>query len=114
MSAREWIAALVSLLALAPLAGALLPLFVADAAAGAEEISRIATTRETNLRKMPRTDSEIVTLIPRGMTVAVGDCRNGWCRASWNGRNGYIIARNLGTAEAQRWPGASVAVCPGL
>jgi len=113
MSAREWIAALVSALALAPLAGALVPFFVPDAPAGAGEIKQIATTRETNLRKMPRTDSEILTLIPRGMTVAVGDCRNGWCRVSWNGQDGFIIARNLGTVEAPRWPGASVAVWPG-
>jgi hypothetical protein len=100
MRARELIAALVSTLALAPLAGALLPLFVADAPAGAGEIKQIATTRETNLRRMPRIDSEILTLIPMGITVAVGDCRNGWCRVSWNRQDGYIIARNLSTAEA--------------
>jgi uncharacterized protein YgiM (DUF1202 family) len=34
----------------------------------------IITIAQTNLRKGPRTDSEILTLIPKGTTVAVGDC----------------------------------------
>ena len=51
---------------------------------------------EVNLRKGPGTDSEIVTLIPKGTVVEVGTCTNGWCQVSWNGQDGYSIATNLG------------------
>jgi uncharacterized protein YraI len=53
---------------------------------------------ETNLRKAPGIKSEVVTLMPKGATVEVGDCDAGWCTVSWNGQNGYAIARNLGLA----------------
>jgi uncharacterized protein YraI len=56
----------------------------------------IATAGETNLRKGPGTDSEILTLIPKGGVVEVGDCTNGWCAASFDGKDGYVIARNVG------------------
>jgi Bacterial SH3 domain len=58
----------------------------------------IATTGETNLRKSPGTDSEVLTLIPKGTTVEVGKCTNGWCEASLDGKDGYVIARNVGMA----------------
>lgn len=53
---------------------------------------------ETNLRKAPGTKSEVVTLMPKGAAVEVGDCDAGWCTVTWNGQNGYAIARNLGLA----------------
>ena len=56
----------------------------------------IATTGETNLRKGPGTDTEVLTLIPKGGVVEVGDCTNGWCAASFDGKDGYVIARNVG------------------
>jgi hypothetical protein len=107
MNARRWIAAPLSTLALAPLVGVLALLIVADAKAGAMEIKAIATAGETNLRKAPGTDSQILTLIPKGTTVELGGCRNGWCRISWKGQDGYAIARNLGTAPAPRAPVAA-------
>ena len=55
---------------------------------------------ETNLRKAPGTKSEVVALIPKGETVEVGDCDVGWCKVTWNGQDGYSIARNLGRATA--------------
>jgi uncharacterized protein YraI len=55
---------------------------------------------ETNLRKAPGTKSEVVTLIPKGESVEVGDCDAGWCKVTWNGQDGYAIARNLGPARA--------------
>jgi uncharacterized protein YraI len=58
----------------------------------------IATTGETNLRKGPGTDSEVLTLVPKGGVVEVGDCTNGWCAASFDGKDGYVIARNVGMA----------------
>ena len=56
----------------------------------------IATTGETNLRKGPGTDSEVLTLIPKGSTVEVGKCTNGWCEASFDGKDGFVIGRNVG------------------
>lgn len=64
----------------------------------------IATTAETNLRKEAGTKSEVVTLIPKGTTVEVGKCSNGWCQASLNGQDGYVIARNVGMAPVRRRP----------
>jgi hypothetical protein len=64
----------------------------------------IATTADTNLRKSAGTDSPVLTLIPKGTTVEVGKCSNGWCEASLNGQDGYVIAQNLGLASARRPP----------
>ena len=61
----------------------------------------IAATAETNLRKSPGTDSPVLTIIPKGATVEVGKCSNGWCEASLDGQNGYVIARNVGHGTAQ-------------
>jgi hypothetical protein len=108
-AAMNAIAALRSTLALAPLVGVLEPLTVVDAKANNWEIKPIAMIRETNLRKRPGTDSEILQRIPEGTTIEVGNCRNGWCRVSWNGEDGYAVARNLGTAAAPRWPRTLIA-----
>lgn len=56
----------------------------------------VATSGETNLRKSPGTDSEVLTLIPKGTTVEIGKCTNGWCEASVDGKDGYVIGRNVG------------------
>jgi hypothetical protein len=63
----------------------------------------VVTTGETNLRKSPGTDSEVLTLIPKGTTVEVGKCTNGWCEASLDGKDGFVIAQNVGMA-ARRPP----------
>jgi uncharacterized protein YraI len=64
----------------------------------------VTTTTDTNLRKSPGTDSPVLTLIPRGTTVEVGKCSNGWCQTSLNGQDGYVIAQNVGMASARRAP----------
>jgi hypothetical protein len=43
-------------------------------------------------------DGEVLTLMPKGTTVEVGKCTNGWCQASADGKDGYAIAQNLGMA----------------
>jgi Bacterial SH3 domain len=78
----------------------------ADAKEPGEQLKPRITVAQTNLRKGPRTDSEILTLIPKGTTVGIGDCRDGWCRVSWKGQDGYAIGRNLGIAPAPWWPNA--------
>jgi hypothetical protein len=64
----------------------------------------IVISADTNLRKSPGTDSQILTLIPMGTTVEVGKCTNGWCEASLNGQDGFVIAQNVGMAAARRAP----------
>jgi uncharacterized protein YraI len=113
MNSRESIAARLLTLLFAALAGVLAPLLVADAKVRGEEFKPLATIGDTKLRKAPRTDSEILTLIPKGTVVEVGDCRDGWCRVAWNGQDGYAIARNLAIAAALPWPNVPVAARPG-
>ncbi|MBU6462503.1 MAG: SH3 domain-containing protein [Bradyrhizobium sp.] len=64
----------------------------------------IAVSTDTNLRKSAGTDSDVLTLIPKGTTVEIGKCNNGWCEASLNGKDGFVIARNVGMAPARRPP----------
>jgi hypothetical protein len=73
----------------------------------------VTTTGETNLRKSPGTDSEVITLIPKGTSVEVGKCTNGWCEVSLNGQNGYSIAQNLGMAPPRRAPRGPMVVGEG-
>jgi uncharacterized protein YraI len=89
------------------LAGIFTPLMVAKAPA--EEFKPSATIASVNLRKAPRMDSEILALIPKGTIVEVGDCRDGWCRVSRNGQDGYAVGRNLSIAATLRWPNVPVA-----
>jgi hypothetical protein len=64
--------------------------------AGLASAKPAMVTSDVNLRKGPGTDSEVITLIPKGTMVEVGPCTNGWCMVSWNGQDGYSIATNLG------------------
>src|ERR1700735_1933214 len=64
----------------------------------------IVTTGDTNLRKGAGTDSPVLTLIPKGTTVEVGKCTNGWCQASFDGQDGYLIGQNVGMASARGPP----------
>jgi hypothetical protein len=68
----------------------------------------IAIRTDTNLRKAAGTDGEVLTLIPKGTMVGIGKCSNGWCEASLNGQNGFVIARNVGMAPRRPPPGSDV------
>jgi len=56
----------------------------------------VTLSAETNLRKAPGTKSEAIGLMPKGAEVEVGECDAGWCKVTWDGQEGYAIARNLG------------------
>src|SRR3984957_9425268 len=64
----------------------------------------VVTTGDTNLRKAPGTESPVLTLIPKGTTVEVGKCTNGWCQASFDGQDGYLIGQNVGMGSGGRPP----------
>src|ERR1700686_2429410 len=63
----------------------------AAAAANPATVSAAAVTADVNLRKSPATNSELITLIPKGALVVVGACVSGWCQVAWNGKVGYSI-----------------------
>jgi hypothetical protein len=102
MKAIELLESLFSL-AVAPLAGAA-GLWLVAAAEASERA--VAAIRDTNLRRAPGIESEVQMLIPKGTTVEVGDCRNGWCRVSRKRQDGYLVARNLSFPAGPQWPPA--------
>jgi uncharacterized protein YraI len=50
---------------------------------------------EVNLQKGPASESAVLAVIPKGSAIKVGSCDNGWCRVSWNGRDGYILTKSM-------------------
>src|SRR5579864_7604477 len=60
----------------------------------------IAATAEVNLRDTPTTSGKVLALIPKGTSVEVATCTNGWCQMSFNGQQGYAISRNLGIPQS--------------
>ena len=49
-----------------------------------------------NLRRGPGTNYTVITLIPAGAIVEVGDCNGGWCQVAYQAQDGYVIATSLG------------------
>jgi uncharacterized protein YgiM (DUF1202 family) len=58
-------------------------------------------TAQVNLQKTAADGSEVLTIIPKGSAVKVSRCTNGWCSASWNGREGYILAKYVRIGNAR-------------
>src|ERR1044071_4834722 len=56
---------------------------------------------ETNLRAAPGTKSEVITLIPEGSEVDVGESGAGWCKVKFGDKEGFAIGRNVGEAGGQ-------------
>jgi uncharacterized protein YraI len=57
---------------------------------------------EVNMRDTPATSGKILALIPKGTSVEVATCSNGWCQVSYNGQQGYAISRNLGMPQPRQ------------
>lgn len=83
-----------------PRRGAVLALLTFYLVAGCSDPAIV--TVQANLRQGPATDSKVVAIIPRGSAIKITDCSNGWCRASWNGRDGYILTKSVRLAGARR------------
>ena len=71
-------------------AGALALLLTANAAA--KPGFAVSTV---NLRAESNTTSEILAKIPGGARIDVGDCVEGWCAVTFQGRSGFAIATAL-------------------
>jgi uncharacterized protein YraI len=52
-------------------------------------------TSTVNLRAAPGTTSEIVAKIPGGSRFEAGECSEGWCEVTWQGKSGFAIATAL-------------------
>ena len=55
-----------------------------------------------NLRAEANTTSAIVTKIPGGARIDVGDCNDGWCAVTFQGKSGFAIATALDTTGRVR------------
>lgn len=51
-----------------------------------------------NLRAAPGTTSEILGKIPGGSLVDAGECSEGWCAVTWQGKSGFAIESALDTS----------------
>ena len=61
----------------------------------AAKLGVAATT--VNLRAEANTSSAIVTKIPGVSRIEVGDCTDGWCAVTFQGKSGFAIATALDT-----------------
>jgi Bacterial SH3 domain len=57
-------------------------------------------TEQARLHKAPATQSEVLAVIPKGSKVDASGCSDGWCRVSWNGKQGYALAKTLRARSA--------------
>ena len=58
-------------------------------------------TTQVNLQKIAAEKSEVLATIPKGSTVKLSGCTNGWCFVSWDGREGYILAKYVRVGGAK-------------
>jgi uncharacterized protein YgiM (DUF1202 family) len=67
-------------------------LLVSVAAANAKP-AYVAST--VNFRAAPGTSSEILGKIPGGSLIDAGECSEGWCAVTWEGKSGFAIQTSL-------------------
>lgn len=84
-----------------PLMRTLFAAVTVTALAAAASAKPLTLPAETNLRAAPGTKSEILTLMPKGSEVEVGECDAGWCKVKFGDKDGFAIGRNLGDAPPQ-------------
>jgi len=57
----------------------------------------VATTT-VNLRAEANTSSEVLAKIPGSGRLDLGECKDGWCAATYQGKNGFVIATAVDTS----------------
>jgi uncharacterized protein YraI len=55
-----------------------------------------------NLRAEANTTSEVLAKIPAGAKLEVGDCKDGWCAVTYQGKSGFSIATALDSSGRPR------------
>ena len=61
----------------------------------------VATTT-VNLRAEANTTSEVLAKMPAGARLDVGDCKDGWCAVTFQGKSGFAIATALDASGRPR------------
>jgi hypothetical protein len=59
-------------------------------------------TSTVNLRAEANTTSEVLAKIPGGGRVDVGECKDGWCAVTFQGKNGFSIETSLDASGKPR------------
>jgi len=59
-----------------------------------------------NLREGPGTNFSVVAKIPAGSAISVTGCNGQWCQASFQGKDGYLIASSLTPRRPPAYPPA--------
>ncbi|HTC96077.1 MAG TPA: SH3 domain-containing protein [Bradyrhizobium sp.] len=74
---------------------------------------RLATVYSTvNLREGAGTTHSVVAKIPAGSRINVASCSGQWCQASWEGKDGYVVATSLTRHSPQVYRGPQVYDAP--
>ena len=56
-------------------------------------------TAAVNMRSAPRKGAGVLAVVPAGSAVQVVSC-DGWCKVSWDGRQGFVYKSYLAAAKA--------------
>lgn len=65
-------------------------------------------TANLNLRVAPSTQSNVLTVIPRGTTIEIDDCDCTWVPVSYNGEVGYVCAKYISDMQPVAKPQSAV------
>lgn len=85
-------------------------ILVSVASAAARPGVALATV---NLRAEANTSSAVVTKIPAGSRIEVGECTAGWCAVTFGDRSGFSIETSLDTSGKPRRVAAARRPPPG-
>jgi Bacterial SH3 domain len=89
------------------------PPAAAPAAPPQADLASGTVNANVNLRRGPGTNYTVITLIPAGAGVAVGECNGGWCQVAYQGQDGYVIATSLGQGGPSAPRSAAAGYPPG-
>lgn len=68
--------------------------------------TKFVTTTNLNMRRLPCTCSDVVTVIPKGSTVSVLNYEdNNWARVNWNGKTFYASRKYLKQKKENNYSG---------
>lgn len=58
------------------------------------------TTAAINLRDAP--NGNVLSVVPRGAQLEIGECEAGWCPTDYNGQHGYVSKAYLKDPQGQQ------------
>ena len=61
------------------------------------QLDQRRTSVNLRLRESPALDAPVVTVIPRGARVVVGECDGDWCPVAYSSATGFAARRYLGS-----------------